>query len=130
MTDVLESIPGPDFDYAALAPILIVLGAALVSVVLEALRNVADVLRAVENDAQTLAALAAANEAAEESLRSVERQYQLGAASYVQLLIAQQQAQQTRLGLATAQAQRLADSVALYQAVGASSDDTTVTSLR
>ena len=99
-------------------------------VVLEALRNVADVLRAVENDAQTLAALAAANEAAEESLRSVERQYQLGAASYVQLLIAQQQAQQTRLGLATAQAQRLADSVALYQAVGASSDDTTVTSLR
>ena len=37
MTDVLESIPGPDFDYAALAPILIVLGAALVSVVLEAL---------------------------------------------------------------------------------------------
>lgn len=99
-------------------------------VVLEALRNVADVLRAVENDAQTLVALASANEAAEESLRSVERQHQLGAASYVQLLIAQSQAQQTRLGLATAQAQRLADSVALYQAVGASSDDTTVTSLR
>lgn len=44
-------------------------------VVLEALRNVADALRAVENDAQTLAALTAANEAAEGSLRSVEWQY-------------------------------------------------------
>ncbi len=87
-------------------------------VVLEALRNVADALRAVENDAQALASLAAADEAAQGSLRSVERQYQLGAASYVQLLIAQQQAQQTRLGLAAARAQRLADSVALYQALG------------
>lgn len=99
-------------------------------VVLEALRNVADALRAVENDAQVLAALAAADEAAQGALRSVERQYQLGAASYVQLLIAQQQAQQTHLGLAAAQAQRLADSVALYQAVGAGSDGTTATSLR
>lgn len=87
-------------------------------VVLEALRNVADALRAVENDAQALAALAAADDAAQGSLRSIERQYQLGVASYVHLLIAQQQAQQTRLGLAAAQAQRLTDSVALYQAVG------------
>ncbi len=99
-------------------------------VVLDALRNVADVLRAVENDAQELAALAAAHEAAEGSQRAVEQQYRLGAASYVQLLIAQQQAQQTHLGLAAAQAQRLADSVALYQAVGAGSDGTTATSLR
>lgn len=91
-------------------------------VVLEALRNVADVLRAVENDAQTLAALAAADHAAQGFLRSVEQQYRLGAASYVQLLIAQQQAQQTRLGLAAAQAQRLTDSVALYQAVGTGAD--------
>lgn len=91
-------------------------------VVLEALRSVADALRAVENDALALAALAASNEAAEGSLHSVERQYQLGAASYVQLLIAQQQAQQTRLGLAAAQAQRLTDSVAFYQAVGAGSN--------
>lgn len=97
-------------------------------VVLEALRSVADALRAVENDAQALAALAAANKAAEGSLRSVERQYQLGAASYVQLLIAQQQAQQTRLGLATAQAQRLTDSVALYQAVGAGAGSGVATS--
>jgi len=87
-------------------------------VVLGALRDVADALRAVENDAQTLAALAAADAAARDSLHSMERQYQFGAASYLQLLVAQQQAQQTRIGLAAAQAQRLADSVALYQAIG------------
>lgn len=94
------------------------------SVVLEALRNVADALRATENDAQALAALAAADNAAQGFLRSVEQQYQLGAASYVQLLIAQQQAQQTRFGLATAQSQRLVDSVALYQAIGICAVDT------
>lgn len=87
------------------------------SVVLESLRNVADILRAVENDAQTLAALAAADSASQSSLQSVRRQYTLGAASYVQLLIAQQQAQQTRLNLVAAQAQRLVDSTALYQAL-------------
>ena len=88
-------------------------------VVLDALRNVADTLRAVDNDAQTLAALAAADAAAQGTLRSTENQYRLGAASYLQLLIAQQQAQQTRLALSAAQAQRLSDSVALYQAMGA-----------
>lgn len=99
-------------------------------VVLDALRDVADTLRAVENDAQALAALAAAAEAAEGSLRSVERQYRFGAASYVQLLVAQQQAQQTRVGLAAAQAQRLADSVALYQAMGGGFDEAEAISLR
>lgn len=87
------------------------------SVVLESLRNVADILRAVENDAQTLAALAAADSASQSSLQSVRRQYTLGAASYVQLLIAQQQAQQAHLNLVAAQAQRLVDSTALYQAL-------------
>ncbi len=99
-------------------------------VVLEALRNVADALRAIENDAQALAALAAADAAAQGSLQSVERQYQLGAASYVQVLIAQQQAQQTRIGLVAAQAQRLTDSVALYQAMGIGSNDEQEISLR
>lgn len=87
-------------------------------VVLEALRNVADTLRAVENDAATLRAFAAADAAAQASLRSMARQYELGAANYVQLLIARQQAQQTRLALSAAQARRLADCVALYQAMG------------
>lgn len=88
------------------------------SVVLESLRNVADILRAVENDAQALAALATADTAAQGALESMQRQYALGAASYVQLLVAQQQAQQTRVSLIAAQAQRLVDSAALYQAMG------------
>ncbi|MFH2124090.1 MAG: efflux transporter outer membrane subunit [Pseudomonadota bacterium] len=88
------------------------------NVVLEALRNVADVLRALENNAQRLAALAAADVAAQGSFNSVQRRYELGAASYVQLLIAQQQAQQTRINLIEAQARRLVDSAALYQAMG------------
>ncbi len=88
------------------------------SVVLEALRNVADVLRALDNDAQTLAALATADAAAQGSLESLRRQYALGAASYLQLLTAQQQAQQNRINLIAAQAQRLVDSAALYQAMG------------
>lgn len=88
------------------------------SVVLEALGNVADVLRALDNDAQRLAALAAADAAARGFQASIERQYALGAASYVQLLIARQQSQQTRIALIEAQADRLADSAAFYQAMG------------
>jgi NodT family efflux transporter outer membrane factor (OMF) lipoprotein len=86
--------------------------------VLQALRNVADVLRALDNDAQYLQAQSAANVASQQSLELVQRQYQLGAASYVQLLVAQQQSQQTRINLVTAQAQRLVDSAAFYQAMG------------
>ncbi|MDT8440274.1 MAG: efflux transporter outer membrane subunit [Desulfuromonadales bacterium] len=87
-------------------------------VVLESLRNVADVLRALENDARRLAALSAADAAAQGSLKLMQRRYRLGAASYVQLLIAQQQARQTQIDLIDAQAQRLVDSAALYQAMG------------
>ena len=89
------------------------------SVVLEALRSVADALHRVDNDAQVLSSLAAADTAAQGSLQAVQQQYRLGAASYVQLLLAQQQALQVRSGLAAAQAQRLLGSAGLFQAVGA-----------
>ncbi len=88
--------------------------------VLQGLRQVADALRALEHDAQTLQAQAAADAAAQESQRLVERQYALGSASYLQLLTAQQQAQQARIGLIAAQAARLTDTAALYQALGGS----------
>lgn len=87
-------------------------------VVFDALRNVADALRAIDHDAQALVAWAAADAAAHDSLDSIERQYTLGAASYVQLLIARHQAQQNRIQLIAAQAQRLAASAALFQAMG------------
>jgi len=87
-------------------------------VVLEALRNVADVLRAIKYDAESLTARAVADNAAQRTMESMKRQYALGAASYIQVLIAQQQAQNTRIDLVGAQAARLSDTVALYQAMG------------
>lgn len=87
--------------------------------VLQALRNVADVLRALDNDAQALSAQAAAVSSSRAALQLSRQQYALGAASYPQVLIAQQQARQIQIGLIAVQAQRLVDSAVLYQAMGA-----------
>lgn len=88
------------------------------SVVLESLRNVADVLRALENDSTRLAALSAAAAASQRSLESTQRRYGLGVASYYDLLIAQQQRQQKQLDLIEGQAKSLINSVVFYQAMG------------
>lgn len=93
-------------------------GANYQQTVLQALRNVADALRQLENDAHTLQAVAAADSAAQQSLALQSQQYDLGATSYLQLLTAQQQAQQTRINLIAAQAARLSDTAALFQAMG------------
>lgn len=89
------------------------------TVVLDALRGVADAMRAVEGDAEALAALARADAMAQAGLQSMERQHALGSASYLQLLVAQQQVLQVRSQLVMAQAQRLTDTALLFQAVGA-----------
>lgn len=86
-------------------------------VVLDALRSVADALRAVEHDAQALAALSRSLQAAHEQHRVLERQYRAGAASAAQLLVADQVLLQARSGVVAAQAQRLADTVALSAAL-------------
>ncbi len=87
-------------------------------VVLEALRSVADVLRALENDSKRLEALSAADSASGQSLESTQRRYRLGAASYYDLLIAHQQRFQTKLDLTEGQAKRIVNTVAFYQAMG------------
>lgn len=86
--------------------------------VLLAFRNVADVLEALEADARTLEAQAVAATAAQETLDLTDKQFNLGAVSYLALLNAQRQYQQTRIGLVQAQAQRFADTAALFQALG------------
>nr|WP_083383899.1 efflux transporter outer membrane subunit [Cupriavidus sp. USMAHM13] len=86
--------------------------------VLLAFQNVADTLRALDNDAHALAAQADAAAAAQASLELSRQQYRLGAVSYLTLLDAQRQYQQTVLSLVQAQAARYADTAALYQAVG------------
>jgi NodT family efflux transporter outer membrane factor (OMF) lipoprotein len=86
--------------------------------VLAALQTVADALRALQSDADTLAAAVAAEQAAARSLTIVRRQLELGQIAYLALLNAEQTYQQTRLTLVQAQAARLADTAALFQALG------------
>ena len=86
--------------------------------VLNAFQNVADVLRAIEADAQALSTQAEAAGLARESLDLATRQYRLGAISFLVLLDAQRTYQQTRISLVQAQAARYADTAALFQALG------------
>jgi NodT family efflux transporter outer membrane factor (OMF) lipoprotein len=87
-------------------------------VVVSAFQQVADTLRAVEHDAETLTAQAAALTAADQALRLVQANYQAGLANYLQVLTADNQYQQARLGYIQAQALRLQDSAALFVALG------------
>jgi NodT family efflux transporter outer membrane factor (OMF) lipoprotein len=86
--------------------------------VLVAFQNVADALRALQFDADTLKAQADAESLARQSLDLSTDQYRNGAVSYVQLLTAQQAWLQTHTALAQAQAARFADTAALFQALG------------
>jgi len=93
-------------------------GAQYRATVLQAFQNVADVLRALERDADTLKAQSDAEMAARESLELARGQYELGAAGYLTLLNAERQHLQTSIALAQARAGRLADTAALFQALG------------
>ena len=88
------------------------------STVLGAFQNVANALRALELDAETLRAQAEAVALSRESLDLITRQFQIGATSYLNLLDAQRTYQQSRVALAQAQAARYADTAALFQALG------------
>ncbi len=86
--------------------------------VLMAFQNVADVLHALQADATALKAQDKATQAAFASLDLTRSQYRLGSIPYVNLLNAQRTYQQARLTLVQAQAARLADTAALFQALG------------
>lgn len=90
------------------------------SVVLSAFQNVANVLEALQSDTDILEAQTLAAQSASDSLNIARKQYQIGAASYLALLNAQQTYQQTRIGLVQAQATRYADTAALFQSLGGS----------
>ncbi|HEY6873944.1 MAG TPA: efflux transporter outer membrane subunit [Geobacteraceae bacterium] len=93
-------------------------GAQYRETVLQSFRDVADVLRALEMDAQTLKAEADAEAAARASLDLAGDQFRLGATSYLTLLNAERQHQQAKLALAQARAARYADTAALFKALG------------
>lgn len=86
--------------------------------VLNALRDVADVLSALDHDRQLLSSCAGADSVAQEQLHITGSRYTLGAASYLELVQAQADAEQFRLELIAAQARRLSDTVAFYQSMG------------
>ncbi len=85
---------------------------------LTAFQNIADALRALELGAENLKAQAEAEAAASRSLDLVRVQYRDGAASYLQVLDATRNYQQARIALIQARATRLADTAALYAALG------------
>lgn len=88
------------------------------STVLTAFQNVADTLNALEQDAAALKTAAAAADAAKTTLDLSRRQWRVGYASYLALLNAEQTYQQARINLVQAQANRFADTAALFQALG------------
>ena len=88
------------------------------STVLTAFQNVADTLHALQEDANALNAAAAAKNAASVTLELSKKQYQSGYVSYLALLSAEQAYQQAVINLVQAQANRYADTAALFQALG------------
>jgi NodT family efflux transporter outer membrane factor (OMF) lipoprotein len=86
--------------------------------VLTAFQNVADTLNALEEDANALKAAAAAKDAAKITLDLSMHQWQAGYASYLALLSAEQAYNQAVINLIQAQANRYADTAALFLALG------------
>jgi NodT family efflux transporter outer membrane factor (OMF) lipoprotein len=88
------------------------------STVMTAFQNVADTLTALQQDAEAVKAAATAADSAKVTLDLTQRQWQSGYAGYLALLSAQQAYQQGRISLIQAQANRFADTAALFQALG------------
>jgi NodT family efflux transporter outer membrane factor (OMF) lipoprotein len=88
------------------------------STVLTACQNVADSLTALQQDAAVLETAATAAAAAKVSLDLAQQQSRIGYAAYLPALIAEQAYQQAEINLVQAQANRFADSAALFQALG------------
>jgi len=86
--------------------------------VLTAFQNVADTLNALEQDANAVNAAVNAKAAAGTTLELTRRQLQSGSANYLAVLSAEQTYQQAVISLIQAQANRYADTAALFQALG------------
>lgn len=88
------------------------------STVIGAFQNVADTLQALQFDADSVQTAAIAERAANDSLTIARRQVELGDIAYVTVLSAEQNYQQSLIGLVQAQTNRYADTAALLQALG------------
>lgn len=88
------------------------------STVLTAFQNVADTLHALYADADALKSALAVEEAAGVTLRLTQQQFRVGYTNGLAVLIARQAYQQAVIGRVQAQAARLGDTAALFQALG------------
>jgi len=86
--------------------------------VLQAFKNVADTLRALELDAKQLYLQTKAEDAAWKTFVLTQKQYQVGTVSYLSILDAERQLLEARMSRIQAQANRYADTAALFQALG------------
>lgn len=86
--------------------------------VLGAFEQVADSLRALDHDAQTLLAEDQSLAAAEQALRLIQANYQAGLATYLDVLNVDTQFQQATIADIQANAVRYQDTVALFAALG------------
>jgi NodT family efflux transporter outer membrane factor (OMF) lipoprotein len=93
-------------------------GAQYRAAVVLACQNVADTLRALKADADALNASATAERAAKKTFDLAQKQRALGAVSLVTVLNAEQAYNTVALSLVQAQANRYADTAALFQALG------------
>jgi NodT family efflux transporter outer membrane factor (OMF) lipoprotein len=88
------------------------------STVITAFQNVADTLNAMQQDGEALKTASAAKDAAAVTLDLAKKQYETGYVNYLGLLNAEQSYQQALINLVQAQANRYADTAALFQALG------------
>jgi NodT family efflux transporter outer membrane factor (OMF) lipoprotein len=88
------------------------------STVITAFQNVADTLYALQTDAESLQAAVLAERAAKRTLDLTLKQQELGYTNYLALLSARQAYQQALITRVQAQANRFADTAALFQALG------------
>ncbi len=88
------------------------------STVLTAFRNVADVLKALDQDDDALKAASTAKDAADTTLDLAKKQWQAGYVNYLALLSAEQTYQQAVITLVQAEANRYSDTSALFYALG------------
>ncbi len=86
--------------------------------VLRAFQDVADSLQALQQDAEAEQLRLQALQAAQHSLQLSQARYQAGAEALTRVLLQQQTVTTAEQSLVTAHSMHLADSVALYQAIG------------
>ena len=86
--------------------------------VLAAFAQVADIVRALEHDAQLTQTEAQAVKDAELSLNLLKSNYQAGTANYLQVMVTDIQYRQAKIGYLQAEAQQLQDTTALFVALG------------